>query len=390
MDIERIQKLLRDQHIDGWLMYNFHKNNVIAERLLQLPDDIVQSQKFFYFIPADGTPQKLVNRIEGHNLDSLPGEKTVYLSWQSLVEGMNAIMGNAVTIAMEFSPKGILPSISYVDAGTVDLIRSMGKQVVSSANLVQEIEASLTDEQIESHFIAAKLLNQFTSNTLDELHSRLVKSGEVKEHTIQNFILRRFEEHNLISNLPPIVAVGIHTADPHFITNEETSAVIHRDNIVLVELWAKLMRQNAVYADLTWMIYTGKNVPEEYTRLFSITVQARNTAFDFITKRFLQKIPVMGYEVDEAARSIIRDAGYGVNFIHRTGHSIGEDLHGYSANLDNLETHDDRPIIPRTCFSIEPGIYTDSFGIRTEINVIITPENTAVCSTNKQNEITTV
>jgi Xaa-Pro aminopeptidase len=390
MNIGLIQKLLSEQHIDGWLIYNCHRSNVIAERIFQLPDDIVQSRRFFYFIPAYGTPQKLVNRIEEHNLDMLPGEKTIYLSWQSLEEGLKKIMNGAHTIAMEFSPSNAIPSISYVDAGTVDLIRLMGKQVITSANLVQEFEATLTDDQIESHITAAKLLMQFIGNVLDELHTRLIKGGEVKEHSIHNFIVRRFEEHNLTYDMPPIVAVNANTANPHYVTNEDTSVVIHRDNLVLVELWAKLRRPDAIYADITWMIYTGDSIPDEYKNIFAISTHARDTAFNFIAGRFTQGIPVMGYEVDDEARTIIRNAGYSDNFIHRTGHSLGEDLHGYSANLDNLETHDDRQIIPRTCFSIEPGIYTNSFGIRTEINVIVLPDKTLECSTEEQKEITII
>jgi len=390
MNIEHIQKLLSEQHIDGWLIYNCNRSNVIAERIFQLPDDIVQSRRYFYFIPADGTPQKLVNRIEEHNLDMLPGEKTIYLSWQSLEEGLKKIMNGAHTIAMEFSPSNAIPSISYVDAGTVDLIRLMGKQVVSSANLVQEFEATLTDDQIESHITVAKLLMQFIGNVLDELHTRLIKSGEVKEYSIHNFIVRRFEEHNLTYDMPPIVAVNESTANPHYVTNEDTSVVIHRSNLVLIELLAKLRRPDAIYADITWMIYTGDSIPDEYKNIFAISTHARDSAFNFIAGRFTQGIPVMGYEVDDVARTIIRNAGYNDNFIHRTGHSLGEDLHGYSANLDNLETHDDRQIIPRTCFSIEPGIYTNSFGIRTEINVIVLPDKTLECSTEEQKEITTV
>jgi len=391
MDIQRIQEALKQHRLDGWLLYDFQGMNIIAVRMLKIPENVLHTRRYFYFIPAEGTPRKLVHQIEAGNLDSLPGEKTTYLSWQSLGEGIEKITEGAHTIAMEFSQHNAIPYVSRVDAGTVDMVRFIGKEVVSSANLIQEFEAALTDEQIESHLTAAKQIRQFVFNAFDEIHARLVKCGEVKEYTIQHFLIRRFEEHNLIAEHPPIVAVNANAGNPHYRPVENNSGIIRRDDLVLIDLVAKLPKPNSVYADITWMVYTGEHVPGKYVKAFSVTAQARDTAFKLIYDRFVEGIPVQGCEVDDAARSVIREAGYGDFFIHRTGHSIGEDIHGNGANMDNLETHDDRRILPRTCFSIEPGIYTDTYGVRTEIDVLITPEGDVQCTGgDPQKEIVTI
>ncbi|KPK91836.1 hypothetical protein AMJ80_07035 [bacterium SM23_31] len=391
MDIKRIQKALKRQRLDGWLLYDFQGMNIIAVRLLKLPEHVKNTRRYFYFIPAEGTPRKLVHRIEAGNLDSLPGEKTTYLSWQSLGEGIKNITEGANTIAMEFSQHNAIPYVARVDAGTVDLLRFIGKDVVSSANLIQEFEATLTNEQIESHLTAAKQIRQFIFNAFDEIHARLVKCGEVKEYAIQHFLLRRLEEHNLITHNPPIVAVNANAGNPHYRPYKNSSDTIRKDNLVLIDLVAKLPMPKSVFADITWMAYTGEHIPDEYVKTFSIASQARDTAFKLVSDRFADGKPIEGWEVDDAARAVIRNAGYGEFFIHRTGHSIGEDIHGNGANMDNLETHDDRRILPRTCFSIEPGIYTDTYGIRTEIDVLITPEREAQCTGgDPQKEIVTI
>ena len=388
MDIEKIQNSLARNELDGWLLYDFHAINNIAVTMLNMPDEIHRTRRFFYFVPVNGRPQKLVHRIEDKNLDHLPGEKTIYLSWQSLEEGLRHILKGASKIAMEYSPRNSIPYVSLVDAGMVELITSLGKEVVSSANLIQEFEACLTDEQIETHHTAAKLVRQFVLNAFDEIHSRIVKCGEINEHAVQHFLMRRFEEHNLITDHPPIVGVNANAGDPHYTPQEHGSAVICQDNLVLIDLWAKLPKKKAVYADITWMGYTGETIPDEYVKSFSIIANARDAAFDVVDGRFKEGKTVEGWEVDDAARGVIESEGFGDKFIHRTGHSIGEEIHANGANMDNLETHDDRRLLNSTCFSIEPGIYTGTYGIRTEINVLITADGEVKCTGGKpQTEI---
>ncbi len=380
MDIPRIQKALNELNFDGWLLYDFHGINPIANNLLDLPEELHATRRYFYFIPAYGEPKKLVHRIESQNLDTCPGEKYVYLSWQSYREGLTTILNGHRRIAMEFSPDNAIPYISRVDAGTIDLVKSLDKEIISSADLVQEIEVRLTDEQIDSHIVVAKQIRQFIYNAFGEIRTRIVKLGEIREHAVQQFLVRRLGEHNLITDHPPIVAVNANAGNPHYAPSEHDSAFIGPDNLVLVDLWAKLPNAGSIYADITWMGYTGEFVPEEYTQTFDIVANARDKAFSFIHDRFAEEKLVMGWEVDDVARNIISEAGYGENFIHRTGHSVGEDVHGNGTNLDNLETHDERKLLRSTCLTIEPGIYTDTYGIRTEINVLITHEGEVLCT----------
>ena len=380
MDIQKIQESLNRNELDGWLLYDFHEINDIAGRLLNLPDTIHQTRRYFYFIPKQGTPQKLVHRIESNNLDDLKGDKTVYLSWQSLEDGLKHILGDFRRIAMEYSPRNSIPYVSRVDAGTVELVRSFDVEVVSSANLIQEFEACLTDKQIESHYTAAKQIRQFVHNAFDEIHGRIAKCGEINEHAIQRFLMKRYEEHNLITDHPPIVAVNANAGNPHYAPPEADSTTVYRDNLVLIDLWAKQPKKGSVFADITWMGYTGDTIPEEYSKSFSIIAEARDKAFELVTGRFSERKPVEGWEVDDVSRSVIDNAGYGDFFIHRTGHSIGEDIHANGANMDNLETHDDRRILNSTCFSLEPGIYTDTYGVRTEIDVLITADGEVQCT----------
>ncbi|MFC1556868.1 M24 family metallopeptidase [candidate division KSB1 bacterium] len=377
MDINRVQQLLEENNIDGWLLYDFQNLNAIVGRMLELPENVVQSRRYFYFIPRSGTPRKLVHRIEQHNLDLLPGDTFVYLDWQSLGEGLKTITEGAQTVAMEFSPHNAIPYVARVDAGTVDLMRFIGKEVVSSANLIQEFEAALSDEQIETHLVAAKLIRQFVHNAFGEIQTRIKKTGEIKEYTVQQFLVKRFKEHNLVFHHPALVAVNANAGNPHYMPNEQTTALIRENDLVLIDLFGKLNKPKAIYADITWMGFTGETIPAEIENAFTTGRRARDTAVDFVRERFAAQTPVMGFEVDDAARNVIKEAGYGDLFIHRTGHSIGEEVHGNGANMDNLETHDNRRIIPRTCFSIEPGIYTDAFGIRTEINMLIMPDGAA-------------
>ncbi|MFC1555412.1 M24 family metallopeptidase [candidate division KSB1 bacterium] len=371
MEIKKIQEAIRQYGFDGWLMYDFRKNNNITVRIMDLPENLHRTRRFFYFIPADGEPKKLVHRMEEFNLDSLPGGKTVYLSFQSLKEGLEKILENSQKIAMEYSPENNIPYISRVDAGTIEMIRGLGKEVVTSADLVQEFETILTDEQIESHIIAAKQINQFIFNAFDEIGTRIAKFGEIKDSTVQKFLMKRLEEHNLVTNQPPTIGVNDKAGDPHHVIDKEHHYMIRKDDLVLIDMWGKMNKPNTIYADSAWTAYTGTDIPEEYVKAFDAVGKARDAAFDSVKTRFSNGIPVKGWEVDDAARNVITEAGYGGFFYHRTGHSIGEEVHGNGVNMDNIESHDDRRLLPRTCFALEPGIYTNTFGVRSEINVII-------------------
>ncbi|MCP4725436.1 MAG: M24 family metallopeptidase [bacterium] len=374
MDYYKIQEALKEQNLDGWLLYSFQGINPIAERLLNISEGSVVTRRLFYFIPASGEPLKLVSKIEDNVLDELPGKRIRYLSYKSLKEGLKEITKDAGIIAMEYTPDNSIPYISRVDAGTIELLRSLGKEIVSSADLIQLFEATLTDEQIDSHYIASKLIRQFISNAFDEICTRIKKTGKVREHHIQHFLTRRFEEHNLISSQLPIVAANENAANPHYEPVEGEDSNIREDSLVLIDLCAKQNKRNAVYAEITHMAYPGSRIPSKYADSFSVVVNARDAAVELLKNRFEQNIPVYGWEVDNICRNILNDAGYGNCFIHRTGHSIGEEIHGYGANMDNLETRDERQIIPRTIFSIEPGIYSNTYGVRSEINILITEQ----------------
>jgi Xaa-Pro aminopeptidase len=253
-------------------------------------------------------------------------------------------------------------------------LKSFDKEIVSSADLIQIFEATLTDEQIESHYLVSKLIRQFINNAFDEISTRIKKAGKIREHNIQHFLLRRFEEHNLVSSHLPIVAVNENAANPHYEPVEGKDSNIKEDSLVLIDLWAKQNKPKSVYAENTRVAYLGSRIPPKFKESFSVVVKARDAAVEFLKDRFEQNIPVHGWEVDDLCRTILNDSGYGNCFIHRTGHSIGEEIHGYGANMDNLETHDERQIIPRTIFSIEPGIYSNTFGVRSELNILITPK----------------
>ncbi len=374
MNYFKIQEAIKKSGMDGWLLYSFQGMNPIADRLLQIPVDLVSTRRVFYFIPASGEPVKLVSKIEDCVLDDLPGKRKRYLSYDSLREYLKEITRDATIIAMEYSPDNNIPFVSRVDAGTVELLRSIGKEIVSSACLIQQFEATLTEEQIDSHRVSSRLLRQFISNAIDEICTRIRKTGKVREHHIQHFLTRRYEEHNLITSQLPIVAVNENAVNPHYEPIEGEDSNITEDSLILLDLCAKQNKANAVYAELTRMIYLGFEIPPKYSDAFSIVVEARDAAVAFLKEKFEQNIPVQGWEVDDICRTILNDAGYGNCFIHRTGHSIGEEIHGYGANLDNLETRDERQLIPGTIFSIEPGIYSNTYGVRSEINILVTAD----------------
>lgn len=367
-DLARVQSSLREWAFDGWLLYDFRGSNVLARRVLDLEGQPTGSRRWLYFIPAEGSPRKLVHRIETGALDHLPGDKTIYLRWQELEAGIAALVQGSQTVAMEYSPRNANPYVSRVEAGTVELVRSFGVNVVSSGNLVQRFEALWDDEQWAMHQAAGVHTDSAYDVAWNFIADNVRRTGSVTELAVQEEIRRHFDRHELTTYSPPIVAVNAHSGDPHY---ETGTAEIRAGDFVLIDLWAKLNKPRAVYSDLTRVGFVGATIPEKYRHIFDIVAKARDAGIDCVRKAFAENRPLPGWQVDDACRAVIEQAGYGPYFVHRTGHSIGQEVHGNGANIDNLETREDRLILPGACFSIEPGIYLPEFGIRSEVDVFV-------------------
>ena len=387
MDLSEIQEQLRQENCDGWLFFDHHHRDPIAYRVLALGTDQHVTRRWYYFIPASGDPVKLVHQIEDWMLDSLPGGKRVYSSWQSQQEQLRAILGTVHRIAMQFSPHCMIPYISLVDAGTVDLMRNIGKDVVSSASLVQYFEARWSAEQLETHHEAGRRIDRILKQAFEKIGTQIRNDGQVQEITIADLIRERFREQNLVTDDGPIVAVNANSANPHYAPTSEKTQPIQRGDFVLIDLWAKLDQPGAVYYDITWTGFVGQDPPSEIRNVFEIVRAVRDRAVEFVRHAMREKRRISGYEVDDVVRGKISEKGLADYFTHRTGHSIGEDVHGNGANIDNLETHDDRPIIPRTCFSVEPGVYLPGkFGVRSELDCYVS-ENDAGPTGEVQTEL---
>lgn len=388
--IERIQEKLRAESIDGWLFYYFKNNDPIALSILGLHDGHM-TRRWFYYVPAKGEPVKLVHGIELSTLDVLPGEKKVYVGWKQLESKLAEILSESKTIAMQYSPKNAVPYISRVDAGTIELIRSLGKNVVTSGNLVQAFEASWTPKQLETHIYAVESLHKIVFEAFAEVKRLIDKNEPVNEYDIQQFIMGRFDHYEMTTYSPPIVAVNEHSGLPHYQPSEEIHAPIKKGDFLLLDIWAKRRDiRDAIYGDITWTGYVGTEVPSEFVKIFDIVKGARDAALDHV-KNAVDKGEVLhGWQVDEVARDYIRERGYADYFIHRTGHSIGTEVHGNGANLDNLETKDERILIYNHGFSIEPGIYLKEFGVRSEIDVYIEEGKTLVAGGPIQEKVVAI
>lgn len=370
-DIQAIQAELRASKVDGWLFYDHHHRDPIASRVLGLGENGMTTRRWFYFIPSRGEPRKLVHRIEQGALDSLAGRMQVYSSWEELQKGLGKLLSGSRKIAMQYSPDNNIPYIGLVDAGTVELIRGLKKKVVTSADLVQKFEAAWTPAQLSSHLEAGKIIDH-TRQAAFEHAAACVRDGKpISEYELQQWILERFRAGGLITAEPPIAAVQPNNGNPHYEPTQRESRPIRAGDLLLLDMWAKFDRPDAVYYDITWVGYLGERVPSAYAKIFRIVRDARDAAIESIGEAVTRGRAIHGWEVDREARNFIRKAGYAKNFVHRTGHSIGREVHGNGANMDGLETRDDRKIIPHTCFSIEPGIYLPEFGIRSEVNVYV-------------------
>ena len=369
-DIAAIQKALNDQKLDGWLFYDILHRDPIAYRVLGL-DHAIAKRRWFYMIPAKGVPRKLVHKIEAAALDSLPGDKLVYAAAEELEKNLKKLVGSAKKVAMQYSPMNLIPYISLVDAGTVELIQAQGCTVVSSADLVQQFEAVWTSAQLESHRAAGHAIDQITQAAFSEAARRVRSKEAFTEYDLQQWILGQFRARGVTSDSPPIVAVGPHTGDPHYEPRERGSAPVRKGDLLLLDIWGKTLTPDSVYYDITWVGYLGTKVPPKYAEIFEIVRKARDSAVEFVHQNVKAGEVIEGWQVDRAAREVIRKAGYAKKFVHRTGHNIGQEVHGTGANMDSLETRDVRRVISHTCFSIEPGIYLPDFGIRSEVNVYV-------------------
>lgn len=386
-ELGAVQDAIQEFGFDGWLLYDFRGLNVLALRVLGISESEVGSRRFFYFIPTQGEPKKLVHRIEAGALDHLPGEKIVYLTWQELHAGVKELVGQTKRLAMEYSPNNSNPYISRVDAGTIELIRQFGVEVASSGNLIQYFEARWSDEQWQLH-LQADQLNQAAFDLAWKMIANHVRQGKtIRETDVQDHVMDYYARNNMTTYHPPIVGVGAHSGDPHYAPQHGSDAEICAGDFVLLDMWAKLDVPQGVYSDLTKVGYVGDSVPEKYKAIFDVVAAARDAGIECARSAFEQGRELQGWEVDRATRNVIDQAGYGEYFIHRTGHNIGTETHGNGAHMDDLETKEDRLVLPRTCFSIEPGIYLDEFGIRSEINVFIDAESQIQVTGGIQTEV---
>ncbi len=389
MDLQRIQKALKDRKIDGWLFCDFHNRDHLAIRILGLDPNRMTTRRWFYFIPAKGEPKRLVHSVEKGKLDSLPGSKTVYLPWEQLHASLKKMLGPKKKIAMQYSPKNNIPAVSMVDAGTIELVKSFGHKIVSSADLVQLFEAVIDEKGYASHKEAAALVDGVRAEAFMRISDGIRQGNGVSELDVTKFILQRFTELGLTTGDAPIVGSNEHPADPHFESTPANNRPFKMGDTVLIDLWAKKNEPGAIYYDITWSGFIGKEPPAEYRKIFDVVMNARDAAVVFVKERFAKKKPVAGWEVDEVCRNVVKKAGYGKYFVHRTGHSIGEETHGNGGNIDNLETRDDRQLMPGCCFSIEPGIYLEQkkMAVRTEINMFIRHDGVAEVTGEIQREL---
>ena len=371
MDLSEIREQLRAENVDGWLFFDHHHRDPIAYRVLGLDASGHVSRRWYYWIPAEGEPLKLVHRIEDWVLDSLPGEGRRYSAWPEQRALLGEILAGAETIAMQYSPDCMIPYVSLVDGGTVDLVRSLGKRVVSSAALVQYFEARWSQAQLDGHLEAGRRVDRVLSEAFAEIGRRVAAEGSIEEFAIAEFIRRRFAEQDLYAEDGPIVGVNQNSGNPHYAPTEERTSTIRANDFVLIDLWAKRNEPGSVYYDITWTGFVGAEPPSEIQNVFEIVRGARDHAVETVQSALRAGRALAAYEVDDATRGFISERGFGKQFVHRTGHSIGEEVHGNGANIDNLETRDERPIIPRTCFSIEPGVYLPEFGVRCEIDCYV-------------------
>jgi Xaa-Pro aminopeptidase len=389
LDVAAVQEALRKAHLDGWLLYDFHGSNPIAARLAGLSGGArMTTRRWYYLIPADGQPRALVHAIERHNLDQLPGDKTVYAGRQQLDTGLTQLLQGVRRVAMEYSPLCAIPYVSRLDAGTAEAIRAKGVEIFSSGDLVQQFEASWTPAQLDSHRRASASLYRIKDRAF-ETAAAAVRSGRaLSEYELQQQMVQWFDEERLISDSAPVVAVDANAGDPHYLPSAQRSRAISAGQVLLLDLWGKTRESGAVFADITWVGVTAARVPDETARAFGAIAEARDAAVGLVEDAARAGRELHGWEVDRAARAVLEAHGYGPRILHRTGHSLGEDVHGNGVHMDDYETHDDRRLLPGTGFTVEPGLYFETFGVRTEVNVFRGEHDATVTGPRQQEVIT--
>jgi Xaa-Pro dipeptidase len=377
VDISGIQTDLRTAKLDGWLFYDFRGRDPIAQNILQLPPGM-RTRRWYYFVPAKGAPRKLVHKIETESLAALPGETLFYSQQQELRKNLGKLLGRAKNVAMQYSPKNAIPYVAMVDAGTVELVESLGAKVVTSADLVQKYEACWSKEQLESHLAAGRAIDRIVREAFEYAAKCVKGKAPVTEYDVKQFILGKFAEAGITTEEGPDIAVNANASDPHYGPTKEKSSPVREGDLLLMDVWGKQNKPDSVYYDITWMGYLGAKVPEKYTKVFGVLLEARDRAIELIRSSVQAGKPLKGWQVDDAARNVVEKAGYGKYFFHRTGHNIGTSVHGNGVNMDGLETHDERHLIARTCNSVEPGIYLPEFGMRTEVDVYVDEKDARV------------
>ena len=378
MNLDAMQAALRELGMDGWLFYDHHHRDLIGERILGLDPAALVTRRWCYYLPAEGEPRKLAHRIEPGRLDALPGAKTLYSSWRELAAGLEAMLSGAVTVAMQYSPNCDILSISMADAGSVEFVRGLGKRVVSSADLVSRFEAVLTDEQRASHAEAQKKLDAIVEDGWRFVASRTRKTAlsqhqGLNEYEFACWLREAMAREQLLWESGPDVSVNANSSDSHYEPTAAASATIRKGDFLLVDIWARMNRPDTVFYDITWTGVVDREPSDRELEVFDTVIEARDAAIAKVQAAFAAGRPIRGFEADDVARRVIKNAGFGEFFTHRTGHNIGRQLHGAGANLDNLETHDERLLLPHTCFSVEPGIYLPQFGVRSEVNMMTAP-----------------
>lgn len=386
--IHDVQKHLVREKVDGWLLYDFNGINTLARDFLNIGNEELVTRRFFYWIPANGEPIKILHVIEPHVLSNLPGVILSYLKWQELEAQLGKVLKGSKTVAMEFSPRNAIPYLSKVDAGTVDLVRSFQVEVVSSASFLQYYTCVLDEEQYKMHMEAAILLDRIVGEAWEKISNALSKGIEINEYQVQQFIAEQISMRGFMAKALPIVAVNAHSADPHYEPSKESSSDIKKGDFVLIDLWCKKKHPRGIYGDICRVAVADTQATEKQKEIFSIVRTAQKAATEFVISRYAKGENLKGFEVDQVSRKVIEDKGYGTYFTHRTGHNIYTNDHGPGAHIDSLETQDLRELIPRTCFSIEPGIYLpNDFGIRLEYDVFLGDHGKVYVNGGHQDEI---
>jgi Xaa-Pro dipeptidase len=354
LPIEAVQRALKEEKLDGWLLYDFHGSNPIASRLSGLASSgKMATRRWYYFVPATGAPRGLVHAIERHNLDELPGEKRV-------------------------------------DAGTIEAVRQCGASVVSSGDLAQRFEAVWTDAALATHLAAAERLYRIKDRAFGLIRERMAAGAALTEIEVQEAMVEWFREEGLVSSEAPNVSAQENAGNPHYQATRAVHRAIRPNEVVLIDLWGKLPTPGAVFADITWMGFTGTAIPPEFSAAFAAVRDGRDAAVALVQSAVREGRELRGFEVDRACRAAVERAGFGAQFIHRTGHSLGEEVHGNGVHMDDYETHDDRRLLPGTGFTIEPGVYTDRYGVRTEINMFVGEREARVTGPLQQNVVTLI